>query len=187
MTQITSTRMTRTTTTRASCTSEHGTKSALFRCHTLMAHAPHLAKDVLGSHFTPSSYMCVLLDLAFLPFYFDLTIPVFFLSSVLMHPEHYTDLDKLDTVENDLRYSAKGSNDAYDVTHSLTGYEPNDTVVNELVNSQGSFSYVTPSSDLDIDDTAPRQAAHRSTPRIRRLPKSGRCVCQSVVFVCRVR
>ena len=52
-----------------------------------------------------------------------------------------------------LRTSAnKGSNDAYDVTVSLTGYEPNDTVSNELVNSQGSFSYITPSSDLDIDD-----------------------------------
>ena len=70
-----------------------------------------------------------------------------------MHPEHYTDLDNFDTVQSDLRHSAKESNDAYDVTDSLTGYEPNDTVVNELVNSQGSFSYVTPSSDLDIDDT----------------------------------
>ena len=70
-----------------------------------------------------------------------------------MHPEHHTDLDNLDTLENNLRHSAKGSNDAYDVTHSLTGYEPNDTVVNELVNSQGSCSYVTPSSDLDMDDT----------------------------------
>ena len=43
--------------------------------------------------------------------------------------------------------------DAYDVHTSLTGYEPNDMVFNELGNSQGSFSYVTPSSDLDIDDT----------------------------------
>ena len=64
----------------------------------------------------------VLLDLTFLHFYFDLTFPVFFLSSVLMHPEHYTDLDNLDTVENNLRHSAKGSNDAYDVTHSLTAF-----------------------------------------------------------------
>ena len=32
-------------------------------------------------------------------------------------------------------------------------YEPNDTVSNELVDSQGPFSYVTPSSDQDIDDT----------------------------------
>ena len=62
----------------------------------------------------------VLLDLTFLPFYFDLTFTVFFHSSVLMHPEHYTDLDNLDTVETNLRNSAKGRNDAYDVTHSLT-------------------------------------------------------------------
>ena len=70
-----------------------------------------------------------------------------------MHPDLHTDLDNLDSVENDLRNSAKGSLDTYDVTVSLTGYEPNDTVFNELVNSQGSFSYITPSSDLDIDDT----------------------------------
>ena len=56
-------------------------------------------------------------------------------------------------MENNLRHSAKGSNDAYDVTFSLTGYEPNDTVSNELIDSQGPFSYVTPSSDQDIDDT----------------------------------
>ena len=44
------------------------------------------------------------------------------------------------------------SNDAYDVHTSLTGYEPNDMVFNELGNSQGAFSYITPSSDLDIAD-----------------------------------
>ena len=55
-------------------------------------------------------------------------------------------------MQHNLRTSAKGSNDAYDVHTSLTGYEPNDMVFNELGNSQGSFSYITPSSDLDIDD-----------------------------------
>ena len=70
-----------------------------------------------------------------------------------MHSDLHTDLDNLDSVENNLRHSAKGSFDAYDVTFSLTGYEPNDTVSNELGNSQGPFSYVTPSSDQDIDDT----------------------------------
>ena len=69
-----------------------------------------------------------------------------------MHPEPHTDLDNLNTVQHNLRNSAKGSNDAYDVTVSLTGYEPNDKVFNELGNSQGSFSYVTTSSDLYIDD-----------------------------------
>ena len=62
----------------------------------------------------------VLLDLTFLPFYFDLTFPVFFHSSVLMHPELQTDLDNLNTVEHNLRNSAKGSLDTYDVTVSLT-------------------------------------------------------------------
>ena len=70
-----------------------------------------------------------------------------------MHPDLHTDLDNLDSVENNLRHSAKGSNDAYDVTFSLTGYEPNDTVSNEVVDSNSPFSYVTPSSDQDIDDT----------------------------------
>ena len=70
-----------------------------------------------------------------------------------MHPDLHTDLDNLDSVENNLRHSAKGSNDAYDVTFSLTGYEPNDTVSNELVDSQGPFTYVTPSPDQDLDDT----------------------------------
>ena len=89
----------------------------------------------------------------YVPFYFHLSFPVFFHSSVLMYPDLHTDLDNPDSVENNLRHSAKGSLDAYDVTFSLTGYEPNDTVSNELVDSQGPFSYVTPSSDQDIDDT----------------------------------
>ena len=101
------------------------------------------------------SLSLILFDLSF---YFNLSFTVFFLSSVLMHPDLQTDLYNLDSVKNNLRHSAKGSLDAYDVTHSLTGYEPNDTelndtVSNELVDSQGPFSYVTPSSDQDIDDT----------------------------------
>ena len=70
-----------------------------------------------------------------------------------MHREQHTELDNLNTMQHNLRTSAKGSNDAYDVTVSLTGYEPNDMVFNELGNSHGSFSYGTPSSALDIDDT----------------------------------
>ena len=104
--------------------------------------------------FTPCHPWCVILsDFTFLPFYFDLSFPVFFHSSDLMHPDLHTDLDNLDSVQHNLRHSAKGSLDAYDVTFSLTGYEPNDTVSNNLVDSQGSFSYITPLSDLDIDDT----------------------------------
>ena len=104
-----------------------------------------------------------------------------------MHPDLHTDLDNLDSVENNLRHSDKRSLDAYDVTFSLTGYEPNDTVSNELVDSQGPFSYVTPSSDQDIDDTTLGKLLTEAHRELRRLPQSGRCVCQSVVIVCRVR
>ena len=37
-----------------------------------------------------------------------------------MHSDLHTDLDNRDSIENNLRHSAKGSNDAYDVTFSLT-------------------------------------------------------------------
>ena len=55
-------------------------------------------------------------------------------------------------MQHNLRNSAKESDDAYDVLTSLAGYDPNDMVFNELGDSQGSFSYITQSSDLDIDD-----------------------------------
>ena len=52
-----------------------------------------------------------------------------------------------------LRYTAnKGSDDAYDVSTSLTGYEPNFMAFSELNDSSGSFSYIIPSSDQDMDD-----------------------------------
>ena len=104
-------------------------------------------------HLHAMSHMCRSPWFSSTPFQLRPNFTVFFLSSVLMHPDLHTDLDNLDSVENNLRHSAKESLDAYDVTFSHTGYEPNDTVSNELVDSQGPFSYVTPSSDQDIDDT----------------------------------
>ena len=69
-----------------------------------------------------------------------------------------TDLYDPNSGQNNLRHSAKGSLVTYDDTHSLTGYEPNDTELNdtvsdELVYSRGPFAYITPSSDQDMDDT----------------------------------
>ena len=98
---------------------------------------------------------CVVVFDSLRPLYFNLSFSVFFLSSVLMFPDLQTDLYDLDSVQNDLCHSTKGSLDAND---SLTGYEPNDTELNdtvsdELVYSQGPLAYVTPSSDQDIDDT----------------------------------
>ena len=52
-----------------------------------------------------------------------------------------------------LCYSAnKGSDDAYDVSTSLTGYEPNFVTFGERNDSSVPFSYVIPSSDQDMDD-----------------------------------
>ena len=86
-----------------SCVTPHWLKS--FACLSSSRHVAHV------------SFSLILFDL---PFYFNLSFPVFFLSSVLMHPDLHIDLDNLDSVENNLRHSAKGSNDAYDVTNSLT-------------------------------------------------------------------
>ena len=105
-----------------------------------------------------------------------------------MHLEQHTELDNLITMQN-LRTSAnKGSNDAYDVHTSLTGYEPNDMVFSELGNSQGPFSYITQSSDLDMDDAALGKLlteAHREHADY--CDPEGVSVSQSVVIVCHVR
>ena len=83
-------------------------------CHTTLAQV--VLESVI---FTPCRTCVVILDSLRLPFYFYLYFPVLFRFSFLMH----TDLDNLDSVENNLRHSAKGSLDAYDVTFSLTQRE----------------------------------------------------------------
>ena len=89
---------------------------------------------------------------SFSTFYFDLSFTILSHFSLLVHFEQHTELDNLITMQN-LRTSAnKGSNDVYDVHTYLTGYEPNDMVFNELNDSSVPFSYITQSSDLDIDD-----------------------------------
>ena len=87
----------------------------MITCHTTLAQVVH--ESVI---FTSCCTCVVDLFLFDLSFYFYLSFPVLFLSSVLMYPDLQTDLYNLDSVENNLRHSAKGSLDAYDVTHSLT-------------------------------------------------------------------
>ena len=178
---------------RANCTSEHSsTPLVVLAVFLMMCHDPLGSSSLSLSSSRHVAHVWFSLIFTYLPFYFNLSFPVFFHSSVLMHPDLHTDLDNLDSVENNLRHSAKEEPRRLR-RHLLPSQvnEPNDTVSNDtvsnkLVDSQGPFSYVTPSSDQDIDDTTLGQAAHRSTtPRIRRLPQSGRCVCQSVVIVCR--
>ena len=123
MTPSTPTRMTRTTTMRANCTSEHSsTPLVVLPVFLMMCHDPLSLKFIESfisrhPHVAHVSLSLILFDLSF---YFDLSFTVFFLSSVLMYPDLQTDLNYLDSVENNLRDSAKGSLDAYDITHSLT-------------------------------------------------------------------
>ena len=85
-------------------------------------------------------------------FHFHLSFLVFFFSFHLLHSELYPELDNLIFMES-LCFSAnKVSDDAYDVSNSLTGYEPNFVTFGELNDSSGSFSCFIPSSDQDVDD-----------------------------------
>ena len=96
----------------------------------------------------------ILFDLSF---YFHPHFLVFLLSFLSI------DSDDLDSVTNNLRDSAKGSNDGNDVAFPLTGYEPNDTELNNMelndtvpskfLDSQDPLFHVTPSLDHDTDDT----------------------------------
>ena len=139
----------------------------------------------------PSCHPCTrasLLEFTSLTLYFDLSFTILSHFFLLLHFEQHTELDNLITMQN-LRTSAnKGSNDAYDVTVSLKGYEPNDMVFSELGDSQGSLSCITQSSDLDIDDAALGKLfteAHRGQADY--CDPEGVSVSQSVVVVCCVR
>ena len=112
--------MTRTWT-RARCTTpEHALRARSLR-HTLM-----LVTCTIRLKFWVSSchpYTCAsLLEFTSLTLYFDLSFTIFSLFFSLMHFEQHTELDNLIAMQN-LRTSAnKGSNDAYDVSVSLTCY-----------------------------------------------------------------
>ena len=90
-------------------------------CHTLfiLSHMHSLAQVLsLTSH--PRSYPCAHFLESLLLFYFDLSFPVFFFSFHFLHCELYTELDNLIAMEILCHSANKGSNDAYDVSVSLT-------------------------------------------------------------------
>ena len=149
-------------------------KARSLRCTPLnvVSHAPHDSR--CSWVFIPSHRhtWASLFDLDFFLFYFDLSFSVFFHFSILMLPEPHTDLNNLITMQHNLRNSAKEINNAYDVNTSLTGYEPNDMVFNELDNSQAIVI------GLGHRRRYARQAARRSTQRICQLQQSWRRVCR---------
>ena len=73
-------------------------------------------------------------------------------SVYFLHSELFSELGKPIVMES-LCYSAnKESEDAYDVSTSFTGYEPNVLTFGELNDSSVPFTFMIPSSDQDVDD-----------------------------------
>ena len=77
--------------------------------------------------------------------------PVFFFPSTSCTRAH-TELGQPDRHAKPAQLREQGSDDAHDVHTSLTGCEPNFMAFSELNDSSGSFSYIVPSSDQDMDD-----------------------------------
>ena len=145
-----------------------------------------LAQDLSLIICHPRSYPWAHLFDSPLPFYFNLFFPVF--SFYLLHSELHPELDN-PIVMASLCYSAnKGSEDAYDVSTSLTGYEPNFVTFGNLNDSSVPFSFMIPSSDQDMDDATLGKLlteAHRGQADY--CEPEGMSVSQSVVVVCCVR
>ena len=142
-----------------------------------------LAEDLSLIICHPRSYAWAHLLESILLFYFHLYFPVFF-SFHHLHSELYSELDNPIVMEILYHSANKGSKDAYDVSTSLTGYEPNYMTFGELNDSSVPFSCIIPSSDQDMDDVTLGEIAHRSTPRTSRFLRTRRRVSQSVVVCC---
>ena len=76
--------------------------------------------------------------------------PVF--SFYFLHSELFSELENPIVMESLCHSANKESEDAYDVSTSLTGYEPNFLTFGELNDSSVPFSFMIPSSDQDMDD-----------------------------------
>ena len=120
MTPSTPSTMTRTITTLAICTSEHSSAPLVVFPFLMLSHDPLGSSSLSLSSSRHVTHVSLSLIFIYLPLNFNLSFSVFFHSLVLMHPDLHNDLNDPDSVENNLRHSAKGSLDAYDVTFSLT-------------------------------------------------------------------
>ena len=136
-------------TTRATCTSPERARRAHSFTLDVVSHLICSSPESHHNHLHSHPWRTLFDSL--LPFYFYLFLPVFFSFHVL-HSELYSELDNPIVMES-LCYSAnKESEDAYDVSTSLTGYEPNFLTFGKLNDSSVPFSFMNPSSDQDMDD-----------------------------------
>ena len=110
----TMTTVARRTTTCATCRTEHTCTPLVFVLLTDTSH-PHWLKSSLSLSPSSTCHPCVVvLDSLRLLLYFHLHFTVLFLSFLSMYS------DDLDSVTNNLRDSAMGSNDGYNVAFPLT-------------------------------------------------------------------
>ena len=80
----------------------------------------HLVAQVLSPVTCHPCTCASLLEFTSLLFHFDLSFPIFFFFFPLLHFEQHTELDNLIAMQNLRTTANKESNDAYDVSVSLT-------------------------------------------------------------------
>ena len=173
VTPCTPSTMTRTITTRTICTSEHSSAPlvvlhvSLMMCHTTLAQVVHVSVISSSRHVYVRS---------------SLTSSTSLSTSTCPSPSSSTPLSwctltctPTSTTWNLWQITCatppRGALTPTDVIFSLTGYEPNDTVSNELVDSQGPFSYVVSQSSLSVasDRTGKPVGESSSSAQIRTL------------------
>ena len=126
-------------------------------------------------HLVAQVFLASLLEFTFLPFYFDLSFTVLSFLFPFLHFELPTELDNLIAMQN-LRTSAnKGSNDAYDVSVSLTLPSCLPNTQRPFSESAGSVSACEPvvfSESHDVNDVQLQVAlADPNGPRAPLRPK----------------
>ena len=175
-----------------SCTSTNSSTEC--KCLTCLVHFIHihifssssLVRTFTHDHHHGHPCGCYLFDLTSSFYLFTFLLSVFLSLFFHLSDEQQPELNKK-IMENLCDSANNGGEGTYDVLYLTTGYEPNFMAFNELGNSSGSFSYIIPSSDHDMDDVtlgkllteAHRGQADYCDPRRR--------VSQSVVVVCCVR
>ena len=135
-------------TTRTTCTSPERARRAHSFTLDVVSHLIGSSPEPFHIHPWSSSWR-TLFD-SYLPFYFHLFFPV--ISFHVLRSELYSELDNPIVMESLCHSANKGSKDAFDVSTSLTGYEPNFLAFGELYDSSVPFSFMNPSSDQDMDD-----------------------------------
>ena len=187
MTQSTPTRMTRTITTRPICTSEHSSAPLVVFPVFMMCHDP------LGSSRSRVCHLHAMLLMCRSPWYSSSSLSTSTCPSPSSSsPVSWCTLTCTPTSTNWTPWIITCATPPRGATKPTTSPSPSQVMSPTTRSPTSSSTPRVPFPTLLVIGPGhrwhyARQATHWSTPRIHRLPQSGRCVCQSVVIVCRVR